>query len=484
MASSPGFNSARIGVAAKVVGVDLDDLTLGKVETALQGTELALAITSRREAVERVRAMEERVIVLLEWPDEYQQERIQLCSALRAVTPPDHCYIVALGGASDHQAALSDAMGGPANDVLTRPFGNSILLGRLRKGLRAMTGGGAPGPRAALDEAVRERRTGEVMIRAGDKAAIIHLQEGQIVWVHVSFVPTTMEDVARRAGAALDPELVADVKEECRATGANFLDVLVSWGVLAPERAKAALRELVAERVRIALEIPGAAALFMPKKRSPSGQFRIHADEIPALQTPSHATETEPRRGPDVELRSAETPAVPSPRPSAPSAFEAGWYVNEAMKTEGAMCAAVLDRRTGACLFQLGAQLNAAVAWSLVSTLAAAGPGADEVIAVVGGTCFVTRPLRHATSCALFVALSSTNTTLGFARISIARVAATHVAALTTSPTSVRFVESPNGKDEDLRGESGATSGTWESQVRPPDTRRSAGVTASENAAE
>ena len=152
---------------ARVLGVELDELTLGNVEVALRGTELTLSVTSRSDAAERVRGAEGRVIVLLDWSEEHQQERAQLCGVLRAAARPESCYIIALGGPSDH-SALSNAMGGPANDVLTRPFGTGMLLGRLRKGLRAMMDGAAPlPPRAALEEALRDRRTGEVVIRSG-----------------------------------------------------------------------------------------------------------------------------------------------------------------------------------------------------------------------------------------------------------------------------------------------------------------------------
>ncbi len=454
--TSPGLSSTKSTIT-RVLAVDLDELTLGKVESALRGTELTMAVTSQRDAVERVRVMGDPVIVLLDWSEEQQHERVQLCSALRAVTRPDACYIVALGGPSD-QSALSDAMGGAANDVLTRPFGNGMLLGRLRKGLRAMMGAPAPAPaRAALEEALRDHRTGEVVIRAGEKVAFIHLQEGQIVWVHVSFLPTTMEDVARQAGAALDPHLVTDVKEECRLTGANFLDVLVRWGVLAEHSAKQALREMVGERVKIALELPDAVALFIPRNRAQSGAFRIRTSEIPSLQTPIVAPI-------GASAGALALPAPPAAREAASTSQvvtppEAGWFVHEAMKTEGAMCAALLDRRSGACLFHVGAQMNAAIAWSLVSALAALGPGADEVLAVVGEKCFVTRPLRHASSCALFVALSSSSTTLGFARIAIARVSATRVSTMSSSPRSVRLV------DETAPPVS----------VRAPDTARSPG---------
>lgn len=426
---------------ARVLGVELDELTLGNVEVALRGTELTLSVTSRSDAAERVRGAEGRVIVLLDWSEEHQQERAQLCGVLRAAARPESCYIIALGGPSDH-SALSNAMGGPANDVLTRPFGTGMLLGRLRKGLRAMMDGAAPlPPRAALEEALRDRRTGEVVIRSGEKVAFIHLQEGQIVWVHVSFLPTTMEDVARQAGAVLDPHLVTDVKEECRVTGANFLDVLVRWGILAEHRAKQALREMVAERVKLALEMPDAAALFIPRNRPQSGAFRIRTSEIPSLQTPVLPPI-------DVTARKADRPAPPAERELAPAGEavtppEAGWFVHEAMKTEGAMCAAVLDRRSGACLFHVGANMNAAIAWSLAGALASLGPGADEVLAVVGDKCFVTRPLRHAPSCALFVALSSSSTTLGFARIAIARVSATRVSTIASSPVSVRLATDP-----------------------------------------
>lgn len=398
---------------ARVLAVDLDDLTLGRLKSAVRETELSLVAVSCEEALEQVRTAEMPTIVLIEWAD--GEETAAFCRALQSCARPGRAHIIALGGPSS-QPALFQAMEGAVNDVLSRPFGEVLLVGRLRQGLRAMHGAGAStAPRDALREALASSRGGEIAVRSGDVTAVIHVQNGHIVWANVSSAPATMEEVMRHGGVDLDREIIDAVKEECRATGANFADVLVQWGVLDEDRAREAVRAFVADRVERIFGLPDAAALFLPRARPHSERLRFRASEIPSLQTLDIPSPSAPVYGAGNPPSSRRTPELPL--------ADIADRVRRAMCLDGAIAAAVLDRKTGACLHHQGEDLDTEVAWSQLGALAALGSAAADVLASTGDRCFLTRPLGGAPTLVLFVVLSLADTTLGMARAGLAHVA-------------------------------------------------------------
>lgn len=405
-------------LATQIMAVDLDDLTLGRLKAAVRGTDLSVSPVSRDEVVLRAAAAAGPIIVLLEWAEESEEEHEQLCHALRRASSPNVCYIVALGGLSD-QAALFHAMEGHVDEVLSRPFGGDLAF-RLRQTLRAARGSSAPtSPRGALEEALKSPQGGEVAVRSGDVTAFIHVQDSHVVWANVSSVPASMDEVVRHGDVVLDPELVAAVKEECRSTGAHFMEVLVRWGIIEQERAREAVRAFVADRVKLALELPGAVALFLPRSRRHTERLRFRASEIPSLRVPAVEAPSSSR----FDAAPPSVSRVPLPL------VEITGIVNDAMRVDGALAAALLDRKTGASLFHSGADMDMAIAWSQLGTLAALGPSAEDVIGASEERCFITRPLRFAASLALFVTVSLSATTVGLARATIARIAAPRAAA-------------------------------------------------------
>lgn len=398
-------------LAGLVLGVDLDDLTLGRVKSAVRGTELSFQSMSPERAVERAHAEDGPVIGLLEWAGHEEEQQALLCDALRRAARPGHCYIVALGGLSD--PALSRAMEGAANDVLTRPFGgDEFLLQRLRQAVRTLQSTQAlVTPRDALDEALKSPSGGEVVVRSGDVVGHVHVQNGFVVWANLSSLPSTMEEVLRHAGVDPGAEILAAAKEECRSTRAHFMDVLVSWNVIEVDRAKEAVRAFVAERVGRVLALPTPAALFLPKARQHTEHLRFSVGEIPSLRQPA--------------LDRAVTP-FSAPPPSSQTPLPLGEITlafHAAKQIEGVVSVAILVRKTGASLMLSGAEIDTGIAWSQLGLLTALGPRADDVIGSAGEHCFVTRPLLVAPSLALLVVLSHAETTLGLARTQVARIA-------------------------------------------------------------
>lgn len=401
-----------------VLAADLAQHTAEHVASALYGAEFALELTSRVETVEHIARSEAPEIVLFEWTSDEDCE--DFCAALRRVGSPDRCYVVALGTSAD-EGSLRQALQGPANDVVAFPTGEDLLVSRLRRGLRFMEAlRSVRGPRQALEEALLSEEGGEVAIRSGEVVARIHVRYGTIAWAHVSSAPATLEDLARSAGATVDTELIAALKEECRATRANFMDVLVQWGLVTEQRAQETLRAFVSERVQLALELPSASALFMPRARAYTGApVSMRSAEIAAFVA-SGTADRSPPSGQRDSVTEAIGPISSLRRVMAPSF--AGDLLARAMKTQGAVCAALLERESGECTSRVGAEIDPELMRAQLRTLCSLGASGGEVLAGGGDRFYMTRSLAGSPAFALFVALSSAETTLGLARATLAQL--------------------------------------------------------------
>ena len=80
--------TAPDNMAALVLAVGLDDLTLGRVKSALRGTELVVQSVSPERAIERAEAEDGPIIGLLEWTEEHEAQQSRLCDALRRAARP------------------------------------------------------------------------------------------------------------------------------------------------------------------------------------------------------------------------------------------------------------------------------------------------------------------------------------------------------------------------------------------------------------
>ena len=227
-----------------------------------------------------------------------------------------------------------------------------------------------------------------------------------------------MEEILKRAGIEFDGELVDALKQEARTSGAHFMDVLVQWGMLERARARETLREIVLEQVKLVLELPDAAALFLPRSRPRQISETLSFEARGVTNKPSP---TEPPAW-------AIPPAPESRRMSAFATSTLADLVDTVLRTEGALSAAVLQRAGGVCLYQAGAPLDADVAWSQGGALAALGKDGEEVLAATGDRLFVTRAFRSAPALMLFVSFDARAITMGLARAATGLVAARPIA--------------------------------------------------------
>lgn len=389
-----------------VLAVGVDELTRTTLDWALRNTEFRFDIASREDVLARVSdlalgsASGERTIVLIEWSASDEDALLAFCDELRALVPPDRLAVVALGGPGD-QAALLHAIERSVTDVVGRPFDEVLLLARLRLVIASMMRASSMSPQEALREAIHHG-DGEVCVRAGQDVARVHVRSGEIAWAHVSSVPSTFADITSLGGLSLEPDVLDAVKRECRERSVHFMDVLVSWGLIDRERARAALHAFVTSRVQMILDLPGAVALFLPK-------------HPPQSARPSSPDPVSP--GPS-SVRAPLSFGPSSSPPERPAWI--GDLVRAAMRIEGAVCAAAIERSRVTCVERAGGDLDGRLVWSQVSALASLGPEADEVLASSGPRCVVTRVLPKDPSMALLVSFASSRVSIGLARAAVA----------------------------------------------------------------
>ncbi|MFO0586186.1 MAG: hypothetical protein U0441_01540 [Polyangiaceae bacterium] len=388
-----------------VLAVGVDELTRTQLEWALRNTEFRFDVAPRGDILARIPPSGERTIVLIEWSASDAEELAALCDDLRAAGPPDRLAVVALGGPGDRSALLR-AIDASVSDVVGRPFDEALLLARLRIVASAMARASAFSPQEALREAL-DHGEGEVCVRAGEDVARVHVRSGEIAWAHVSSVPSTFADVTSLAGISLEPDVVEAVKRECRERGVHFMDVLVSWGLIDRERARAALHAFVTRRVQMILDLPGATALFLPKRSPPSGNVPRVASPEPSSPGPASM-----RAPASLSLGPGSSP------PERPTWI--GELVRAAMRLDGALCAAAIELRKVTCVERAGEDLDGRLVWSQVSALASLGPEAEEMLAVSGPRCVVTRVIARDPSMALLVSFASANVSIGLARVAVA----------------------------------------------------------------
>lgn len=397
-----------------MLAVGLDALTFERLREMTEGSGLLPAAASPTGAFEQAASPGGTLLVLLGWQRDHEREMAQFCMALRRASRGRPCRVVAVCDVAEREPPPCSA-GRGVDDVLLRPFGRDIVA-RLRRVLEARESEGQhQTPQQALEESLEERKSGEVVVRSGGVSGVIHVQDGHVVWAHLSSEPTSMREVVSQAGVDLDQHLISAITEECRMRGAHFMDVLVSWGVLDEARGREAIREHVAGRVRLILELPDAVGMFLPRSRRDTARHRFRTSELPVLRAPSEPPE------------SAELLVAPRSERLAPMPLlKLAELVRSALSMRGALGAAVFDRKTGVSLLFDGDNVDADIVWTQLTLLSALGPGAEDVMAVANDFGYLLRPLKSASSLALFVVVSLSATTVGLARARLGVICASY----------------------------------------------------------
>ena len=188
-------------------------------------------------------------------------------------------YVIA---AVDHEDQIERVLALGADDAICKPVSPRALLSRLRVARHHLIAAPRVTRTASriLEDALRERRTGTVVVRGSLFSGAIHVDQGGISWVEISGRPVSLGSLLARVGVALDPDTSAAVLGEARQTGDHFTRVLSDWGIVTAELGRESLRGYVADEVALLLSEQPAAALFMAYSASRASQLRFAPHEI------------------------------------------------------------------------------------------------------------------------------------------------------------------------------------------------------------
>jgi CheY-like chemotaxis protein len=392
-----------------LIAADTDPLFLRFVERSLAGTEFEPRVADGGEdAWTWAQEAAPPVLILYAWGISVAGDASPY-SRLRRMRAPRERYLIATLGPGEGPA-LVQAVEAGADDVLVKPLSPDLLLARLRLAARRCA---APermvgSPREAVREAIAHPVGGEVVVRRGDHVGRIYVSDGKIAWASVAGETVRLRGLVQSAGVELDDEAAAAVLEESRRLRVHFADVLVRWGYVDESGARECVRAAVAEQLGELLSMQDATALFLPRAGHYGSRMSFTMGEVAAPSIAPHA------HGADA----AAVVRLPRDRIA-----RRGAIVDRAMALEGAVGAAVLDRKTGEAWHCAGEAIDGELAWSLLGTLVALGPGAEDAIAVREGAAFLARNIDEAT--ALVVAFALMRTTLGLARMSMKASVAT-----------------------------------------------------------
>ncbi|MCY1017159.1 hypothetical protein [Pyxidicoccus sp. MSG2] len=267
--------------------------------------------------------------------------------------------------------------------------------------------------RTVLHEALESRLGGEVVVKSAAVSGRIFVVERKVAWAVIT-EPATPNFAALLVEQRLvSREDLEQVMTECRKSGGNFCEMLVSWGLVARERVRELLRGHLAGQLETLLATPDAQALFVPQTRAYSSQLTFGLEELvsPVSQHPTpHAQQ--------------ERAVMPNVKQS----------LEESLKIDGAFAACLVDAKSGMSLGAIGggpafnveaaAAGNTEVVRAKLKTMNALGlkDKIEDILITLGEQYHVIRPLASRDGLFLYVALHRANANLAMARFKLADI--------------------------------------------------------------
>ena len=322
-------------------------------------------------------------------------------------------YVIA---AVDHEDQIERVLALGADDAICKPVSPRALLSRLRVARHHLIAAPRVTRTASriLEDALRERRTGTVVVRGSLFSGAIHVDQGGISWVEISGRPVSLGSLLARVGVALDPDTSAAVLGEARQTGDHFTRVLSDWGIVTAELGRESLRGYVADEVALLLSEQPAAALFMAYSASRASQLRFAPHEIL----------------PESVITSDLAPAVTSSiRALQPIPEPVLTAMNATAALTGCTGATLVSRSTGSRLASSGEALERSFGCSLVHTM---GPQRQALTIEDDAVVHLARALDAQR--VLIATFSLRAVTLGLARTSMTACCNRALEAVVVSP--------------------------------------------------
>jgi CheY-like chemotaxis protein len=295
------------------------------------------------EALTLLRGPSAPRIALLDWVMP-KVDGVEVCRQIRR-QPGPRTFVLMISGRSRHESVLEGFEAG-VDGFIPKPFHPGEVVARLRACERSLELDEPRGCQVerALAEGLMSCVGGEVVVRKGEVVGKLLLHEGGIAWVHLSNDPSGLQGALKAEGTVSPGDLHA-VFEECRRTGENVLDLLVSWGLIEAASLREVIRRLFARRLEALVALESPSVIFVPEPRAYSGTMRFAASELL------------PRSGGAALPVPAPPPSGTRPISIVPRSFDHG-LLERAMSLDGALSVALVDRRTGQLLATVGERVD------------------------------------------------------------------------------------------------------------------------------
>ncbi len=266
--------------------------------------------------------------------------------------------------------------------------------------------------RTVLHEALESKLGGEVVVRSTSVSGRIFVVARKVAWAVLNGPGALNFSSVLIRERVVSREDVEQVVAECRQSGGNFCETLVTWGLVPRDTMRDLLRRHMSEQLEALLSLTDAQAMFVPQPRTYSSQLTYGLDEL------------------------ISTVAKPPTHPLIESEVMANvkQSLEETLKIEGAFAACLADSKSGMCLGSVGgspafnietaAAANTEVVRAKMKAMSMLGikDRIEDILITLGEQYHLIRPLTGKEGLFLYVALHRASANLAMARYKLSEV--------------------------------------------------------------
>ncbi|NOK20086.1 hypothetical protein [Corallococcus carmarthensis] len=272
--------------------------------------------------------------------------------------------------------------------------------------------------RAVLNEALESKLGGEVVVKSTTVSGRIFVVERKVAWTVLTGPGARSFSTALIDARLVSREDVEQVMAECRKSGGNFCETLVSWGLVPRDTLRDLLCQHLAAQLETLFGLTEAQALFVPQPRSYSSQLTFELTELTGDATPSQPAVS-------------QSPSIPPVLLEREVMANVKQALEEAMKIDGAFAVCLADANSGMTLGSVGsagfnieaaAAGNTEVMRAKLKTMKSLGikDRIEDMLITLGEQYHIIRPLAAREGLFLYIALHRANANLAMARFRMA----------------------------------------------------------------
>ncbi|MCK5690933.1 hypothetical protein KAI87_16750, partial [Myxococcota bacterium] len=139
-------------------------------------------------------------------------------------------------------------------------------------------------PQAKFLEALQsatESEGGEVIATSNGRSGRVYVVRNQIAWATTTCMKGSIVKHLEEHGLATSQD-IKDVIETCRTTGANFIETVIEWKLVAPEAMRRELLAFITDRIVEIFLWEDFQTMFVPSTRTFKGNALFDISEIVA----------------------------------------------------------------------------------------------------------------------------------------------------------------------------------------------------------